>query len=197
MWPVRHGRDSTASEEGRGDSQLPLFWPNLDEQHRESFITGVVGEVACQYVLTTVSVPAVCFVALWLVCGQDLYRPSAWALAGIRWEVMDGGYAPTARLCPSEGLCQTQAILREEKCMSSVLSSYACLHNWLCDSSFWLLWLHLINWRLRFHPTENKVLLDVGRHIIEPPHERHIPGSCWEQTSAPAACTLFRTLWGV
>lgn len=113
MWPARHGETAPYRRKVEGTRSSPFFGQILTS-NRESFIAGVAGEDACRCVPTTVSVPAVCFIALWLVCGRYLHRPSALALAGIGWGLTDGGYAPTTRPCPSEGLCQTQAVLREE-----------------------------------------------------------------------------------
>lgn len=145
-------------------------------------MAALAAEVVCQCLPTAVSTPAVCFIALWLFCSQYLHRTPPELASGGRWWM---GPLPNRLPLPIRWALPDPSNPPWRKHVSSVLSSYACLHNWLCDSSLWLLRLHLINWRLRFHPTENKALLDVGWHI-QLPHEWCVPESkCLHWLSAP------------
>lgn len=143
----------------------------------------LAAEVVCQCVPTAVST-SVCFIALWLVCGQYLHRPppERSLASGGRWWM---GPLPNHPPVPITGALPDPSDSPWRKRLSSVLSSYARLHNWLCDSSLWLPRFHLINWRLRFHPTENKALLDAGWHI-QPPREWCIlESNCLHRLRAP------------
>lgn len=74
MCPARQGEIALYPREVDGTHSSPFFGQIL-ASNRDSFAAGVAGEVASQRVPTTVSIPALCFVALWLVCGWYLHRP--------------------------------------------------------------------------------------------------------------------------